>query len=149
MYNFWLVGSLWEECLISFSNWQNKPAYGCNLYSSYKDSIICKFNLNWSLNDLKRLKFSQTNGGFIWLAVQFWMCRGSPKIKEPAELPLQLQEPWDLHCGGTSSSFSWPFSSATASLLLWVTHLVVMDKVSLCEYQDFQPQPWNSGMQLS
>lgn len=73
------------------------------------------------------------------------MCRGSPEIKEPAEFPLQLQEPgvpgtYTVEAQALPSP-DLSFSSATASLLLRVTHLVVMDKVSLCEYQDFQPQP--------
>lgn len=152
MYNFWLVGSLLKECLISFSNWQNKQAYGCNLYSGYKESRICKFNLNWSLNDLKTLKF-QSDKWWVYLACSSVLdVRGLFWDKGASCVPSAVTWtwcPWDLHCGGTNSSFYWPFSSPTVSLLLWVTHLVVRDKVSLCEYQDFQPRPWNSGMQLS
>lgn len=152
MYNFWLVGSLLKECLISFSNWQNKQAYGCNLYSGYKESRICKFNLNWSLNDLKRLKF-QSDKWWVYLARSSALdVRGLSQGKGASWVPSAVtwtRCPRDLHRGGTSSSFYRPFSSATVSLLPRAAHLVVMHKVSLCEYQDFHPRPWSSGVQLA
>lgn len=151
-YNFWLVGSLLKDPLISFSNWQNKQAYGCNLYGGYKESRICKFNLNQSLNNLERLEFQS---GKWWLSLACSSVRDVRELsrdKGASWVPSVVTRPrcpWDLHRGGTSSSFYRPFSSATVALLPWVPRLVGTDEVSPGEYQDFQAWPWNSGMQLN
>lgn len=122
----------------------NKQAYGCNLYSAYKESRICKFNLSWSLNELKRLKLQSYKLWFylfFFFFQSFWICRSSLRDKGTSWVPSALiwnKNPWYLHDEGMSSALSWPFFRATVSLLLQVTHLVAMHNAS----------PWIWGLSI-
>lgn len=76
------------------------------------------------------------------------MCRDSPETKEPAEFPLQLHEPGVP--GMDTVGHTLPPADLCPQLQLpCCSRLLIQLCVRLCEYQDFQPQPWDPGMQLS